>query len=62
MISAVSVTGPDQLHSELKEKNMEKDILMSQVVPMLTSSRPVVQGAKKHSGMILVSPLLRDIS
>ncbi len=50
VISAVSVTGPDSLQSKLKSEKLDYDILMSQVVPMLTSSRQIVQEAKAALG------------
>jgi len=50
VISAVSVTGPDSLQSKLQSEKLDYDILMSQVVPMLTSNRQIVQEAKAALG------------
>ena len=50
VISAVSVTGPGALQDELQSENLDYDVLMSQVVPTLTSNRAIVKEAKAALG------------
>jgi branched-chain amino acid transport system substrate-binding protein len=50
IISAVSFTGADDFWKDLKKYDAIKNIVMSQVVPLLDSDLPIVQEAKQVLG------------
>jgi len=50
IISAVSFTGADNFRHDLEKYGVTKNIIMTQVVPLLDSNLPIVQEAKKALG------------
>jgi branched-chain amino acid transport system substrate-binding protein len=50
LISAVSFTGADNFRDALRELRIENDVVMTQVVPHLSSSLPIVQEARAALG------------
>ncbi len=50
IVSAVSFTGADNFEAELKELNIEDRIVMTQVVPPLNSTLPIVSEARERLG------------
>ncbi|MBE2294027.1 MAG: ABC transporter substrate-binding protein [Phycisphaerales bacterium] len=50
IISAVSFTGAESLRDEFREFDIRDNIIMTQVVPALDSSLPIVENARKALG------------
>lgn len=50
IISAVSFTGAESLQEEFRKYGIREDIIMTQVVPALNSSLPIVETARKALG------------
>ncbi len=50
IISAVSVTGTESLKNEFRNFDIREDIIITQVVPALDSSLPIVENARKALG------------
>ena len=50
IISAISATGAESLQGEFRRFDIREDIIMTQVVPALDSSLPIVENARKALG------------
>ncbi|MBT3308759.1 MAG: ABC transporter substrate-binding protein [Gammaproteobacteria bacterium] len=50
LVSAVSFTGADHLHRQLKKKGLLKRVIMTQVVPLPEEKLPVIEAAKRALG------------
>ncbi len=50
IISAVSLTGAESLQEQFRKYDIREDIIMTQVVPALDSSLPIVESARKALG------------